>query len=78
MTSNEHHICMLPGGRSSLDRLYYYQGNFFHPLSLTGSQPGIVKREMRKFYRANKAMVDADRAHPDYKNLLELFDEALQ
>ena len=56
-------------------RVYYYQGNFFHPLFLAGDQIGKVKRAIREFCKANAPMIKADRAHPDYKNLLEIFDE---
>jgi hypothetical protein len=72
--TGEIHICHLPGGRRRSDRLYYYQGNFFHPLELGGSQVGLVKGAIRKFERDNAEMIARDRAHPDYKTILELFD----
>lgn len=70
MSPAEIHITNLPGrgGR----RLYYYQGNFFHPLELGGSDHGIVKRGIRDFMKTHRALVDADRADPDYKTLVQL------
>lgn len=56
-------------------RLYYYQGNFFHPLWLAGCEIGRVKKAIRVFKKEHKTMIDADRAHPEYKTLVELFDE---
>lgn len=73
--TGEIHICNLPGGRRNSDRLYYYQGNFFHPLDLVGRQVGLVKAGIRKFEAENAEMITRDRAHPDYKTLVELFDE---
>lgn len=58
-------------------RLYYYQGNFYHPLDLPGACVGLVKRGIREFMKANRAMVERDRAHPDYKSLVQLFDEQM-
>lgn len=55
--------------------LYYYQGNFYHPLDLVGDSVGKVKRGIREFMRDNKELVETDRASPDYKTLLQLFDE---
>jgi nanoRNase/pAp phosphatase (c-di-AMP/oligoRNAs hydrolase) len=55
--------------------LYYYQGNFFHPIDLPGSCVGLVKGAIRKFMKEKKALVAADRAHPEYKTLVQLFDE---
>ena len=72
--TGEIHICKIPGGHRRSDRLYYYQGNFFHPLELVGYQVGIVKRAIRDFMKTNKELIKRDRAHPDYKNILELFD----
>jgi len=59
-------------GRS---RLYYYQGNFFMPLTLINDEVGKVKRAIREFCKKNADLVKTDRAHPSYKNLVELFDE---
>ncbi len=58
-------------------RLYYYQGNFFMPLTLRGDQVGPVKRAIRQFDKANPGRIDRDRTHPDYKSLTRLFDEQL-
>jgi hypothetical protein len=72
MTGSEVHILNLPTGRGR--RLYYFQGNFFHPMELGGAEHGLVKRAIRDFMRANRATVDADRADLGYKTLLQLFD----
>lgn len=58
-------------------RLYYYQGNFYHPLDLPGKVVGLVRGAIRRFTRENKAMITADRAHPDYRTPVQLFDEGL-
>lgn len=58
--------------------LYYYQGNFFHQLDLPGNCIGLVRGAIRKFMKANKALVARDRAHPDYKTLIQLFDEQME
>jgi len=55
-------------------RLYYYMGNFFYPVDLPGDLPGKVLGAIRRFMKENRAMVEADRAKPDYKTLLELAD----
>lgn len=73
MSPSEIHITNLAGGRGR--RLYYYQGNFFHPMDIGGADIGIVKREIREFRKKNQSLVGADRADPGYKNLIELFDE---
>lgn len=57
--------------------LYYYQGNFFHPVDITGRAIGEVKGGIRKFMKANAEMVERDRANPEYKTLVELFDEQM-
>ena len=58
-------------------RLYYYQGNFYHPIDLQGKLLGTVWGAIRRFTREKKAMITADRAHPDYRTLVQLFDEGL-
>ncbi len=75
LSLEEIHIGRLPGGRQKSDRLYYYQGNFFHPMELRGAQVGLVKRKIREFMKANAKLVAADRADPEYKTILQLFDE---
>lgn len=54
--------------------LYYYQGNFYAPLDIHGGDIGRVKKAIRQFKKANAEQIAQDRAHPDYKTLLELFD----
>lgn len=63
----------LPGQPGSV---YYYFGNFYHPLDLKGANVGLVKRLKREFAQSHKALIKSDRAHPDYKTILELFDAA--
>lgn len=58
-------------------RLYYYQGNFYHPLDMARDIAERVRFKIRQFKKDNAAMVAADRAHPDYKNPVELFDAAI-
>lgn len=67
----EHHILNLEGQKG---RLYYFQGNFFHPMDLKGDNVGRVKGAIRKFMQANRAMVDRDRAAPGYLTLVQLAD----
>lgn len=55
--------------------LYYYEGNFYYPLFVAGFQHGRVRRAIREFKKANQSLIDTDRAQPDYKTLVELFDE---
>lgn len=61
------------GGNS---RLYYYQGNFFHPLDMLSKDwKSRVKFKITQFKKENADLVKKDRAHPDYKSGLGLFDE---
>jgi hypothetical protein len=75
MTQNEIHILRLTAQKG---RLYYYQGNFFHPIDLVGSSPGLVRRGIRDFMKANAALVKSDRADPAYKSFPQLFDEQMK
>ncbi len=61
--------------KCQVGRLYYYQGNFYHPLDLSGRNVGLVKGAIRDFIKENKALVDSDRSCPEYKTLIEIFDE---
>lgn len=76
MTEHDHtllsSVLSMTGTRG---RLYYYQGNFFHPLELHGSQVGRVKRAIRQFARDNRQMIERDRADPAYRTLPELMDD---
>jgi len=66
----------LPNGKIGHSRLYYYQGNFYYPLEgLKGDTIGKVKGAIRKWKKENAALFAANRAHPDYKTLLEIWDE---
>lgn len=71
MNNIEYPILTLPSGRV---RLYYFNGNFFHPLNLTANEPGLIARGIREFSKQNKAMIAAHRASPDYQTLEELGD----
>ncbi len=55
--------------------LYYYQGNFFHPLDIEpGPLLGKLRAAMWRFASANAGMIKADRKDPEYKTLAELSD----
>lgn len=72
MTAAEIHIARLSSRGNR--RLYYYQGNFFHPIDLTGGEPGLVKRYIREFMRDNNKLVESDRADPAYRTPTQLAD----
>lgn len=72
MSPDEHHILKLTEQKG---RLYYFQGNFFHPIDLVGNSIGLVKRGIREFKRDHKALVASDRAHPNYRTPMELCDQ---
>lgn len=55
--------------------VYYYQGNIYHPYELIGERIGKVKRAIEEFKLKNKERIEKDRSHPDYKSLVEIFDE---
>lgn len=59
-------------------RLYYFQGNFFYPLFLTGGDVGKVKGAIRKFKKKHKNMIACHRALTWYKTKLQLFDEQME
>lgn len=69
LSADEHHILRLT---SQKGRLYYFQGNFFHPLDLVGDSIGKVKRGIREFLRDHAPLVARDRASPDYRTLVQL------
>ena len=66
--------CMGYNGRIAVGRLYYYQGNFFWPISVSGSFQGKLKKAIRSFIREYRDIIARDRAHPDYKTITELVD----
>jgi hypothetical protein len=72
------HITLLSNVRC-MDRatgsLYYYQGNFFQPLTSNGSEVGRIKKAIKIFKQENRELIAKDQAAPGYKTLLELFDE---
>jgi hypothetical protein len=60
---------------SQMCSLYYYNGNFFHPVFLASREIELrVRRLIQLFTSTNKALVKADRSHPEYKTKVELFD----
>lgn len=69
MSIEEHHILKLTDQKG---RLYYFQGNFFHPLELVGNSVGLVKRGIREFLRDHAELVKSDRSDPAYRNLVQL------
>lgn len=69
LSTEEHNILRLDEQKG---RLYYFQGNFFHPLELVGGSIGKVKRAIREFKRDNQQLVESDRASPDYRTLVQL------
>lgn len=56
-------------------RLYYYQGNFYYPLALHGSEIGRVRKAIREFTRQNKQLIEADRSSSSYRTIVEIFDD---
>lgn len=72
LSTEEIHILKLTAQKG---RLYYFQGNFFHPVDLVGNSVGLVKRGIREFLKEHRELVERDRASPDYKTLVQLFDE---
>lgn len=69
LSTEEHHILHLD---EQVGRLYYFQGNFFHPLDLVGGSIGKIKRGIREFLRDHAPLVASDRASPDYRTLVQL------
>ena len=76
MNTEHIHICNLVDGQTG--SLYYYQGNFYHPLTPLGRNIGKIKGGIRKFMRDNRALVESDRAHPEYRTLVELMDAQME
>lgn len=61
---------------SQMASLYYYNGNFFHPVFLASRELELrVRRLIELFTHKHKAMIKADRAHPDYRTKIELAEE---
>lgn len=75
MENKEYHILDFRADYHGVrGRLYYYQGNFFYPLSLSKMGPGILERGIRQFTKDHKAMIDRDRKDPSYRSIGELVD----
>lgn len=62
---------------SQRGRVYYYQGNIYQPMSVHSMEISVVRKAVRQFMKDNRAMVDSDRADPDYKTVVEIFDEQM-
>lgn len=62
-------------GFKHVGRLYYLNGNFFSPDVIPGNQIGVYKRGVREFKKQHAEMIKKDRAHPDYRTLVQLLDE---
>lgn len=60
----------LGGGK----RLYYYKGNFFYPINLTGDLPGRINGAIRSFMKSNSELVKQDRTAPDFLTISQLCD----
>ena len=78
---SEQDITILPRVRTPTNqfgRLYYYQGNFFKPLAIHSGEVGRVSGAIRNFMRENRDLITRDRAHPEYKTLVELFDNQMR
>jgi hypothetical protein len=55
--------------------LYYYQGNFFYPVFLvTKDLERRINLKIAAWRKdaSNEAILKADRAHPDYRNKVQL------
>jgi hypothetical protein len=63
---------------ASMASVYYYQGNIHHPYDLLGDRIGKVKRAVTEFINKNKERIEKDRSHPDYKTLVQLYDEQMR
>jgi len=58
-------------------RLYYYQGNFYYPLfGLSREDKNLIKLHIKWFKRDFAERVKMDRANPDYKTKVQLFEES--
>jgi hypothetical protein len=60
---------------ATMASVYYFKGNFYHPYDLLGNRVGIVKRAIEEFKLKNKERIEKDRSHPDYKTLVEIYNE---
>ncbi len=77
---SEDDITILPSVRAMAGpsgRLYYYQGNFYYPFTLHGSEVGRVRKAIRQWRKENTERVARDRADPSYRTIVQLFDEGV-
>lgn len=56
-------------------RVYYYQGNFYQPLTPPPEYIGKIRKAIRLFYVKHQQSIDAYRQTSNYKSLVGLFDE---
>ncbi len=78
MSPNDITIMTVTTARGTKSRLYYYQGNFYYPLeTLSNDWRARIRFKIKQFKATNAAMIAADKAHPDYKTMLQLFDEQM-
>lgn len=66
-------IMQLPTAPKS--RLYYYQGNFYYPLDVSREMLQRIRFKIAQFKKENESLFKSDRSHPDYKSVVQLFDE---
>lgn len=77
LSEEEYHIAFIDRDLSyknvrRIGRVYYYQGNFYHPLTLQKDEPGRVLRLIREFIKQHKALVENDRKDSAYRTLEQL------
>lgn len=77
LSQEEYHIAYIDRDMSynrfkRIGRVYYYQGNFYHPLDLQKDEPGKVRRLICDFIKQNKSLVENDRKDSNYRTLDEV------
>lgn len=65
-------LSCVPAMTGQKGRLYYFQGNFFHPLTPHGGSVSQIKRAIREFHKTHAKLIASDRASPDYLDLTQL------
>lgn len=74
---NEQDITLMDLPTKPRSRLYYYQGNFYYPLDVSIDLKARVRFKIKQFKKDNTELFKNDRAHPDYKSVVQLFDEQI-
>ena len=69
-------ICNAAINHVQKSRIYYYQGNVYQPIGGYKNRKvkEQVERKIKAWMRQNKEMILKDRAHPEYKTLVQLAD----